>query len=93
MSEVKPEKQVRAQIKQPDRNMNTPSSKSSKWETPISDTQAVASSDDLLTEQEAHMFFDDEEVHTPNTGITEGASGQVEAEPARSLATRSWYHS
>ena len=47
MSQVKPEKLVRAQTKAPDRNINTPSSSSSKWETPISDTQAAIISDYL----------------------------------------------
>ena len=41
---------------------------SSSWEGPISDTQAIALSDHLLTEQEEAAFFSEEEQKRPDIG-------------------------
>ena len=41
---------------------------SSSWEGPISDTQAIAISDHLLTEQEEAAFFSDDEQQGPDIG-------------------------
>ena len=70
MSQVKPERLVKAKRKVPDKDKNIPSSSSSKWETPISDTQAVKISNYLLTEQEAQEFLDEDEVQILNIEIS-----------------------
>ena len=78
--------------KQQRNQVQTSSSSSSKWEAPISDTQAVEISDFLMTNEEENIFcqedgLDDNGTVPSTVRAQEGTTAEVETEDAPS-----WEH-
>ena len=78
--------------KQQRHQLQTSSSSSSRWEAPISDTQAVEISDFLMTNEEENIFFqedgpEDNGTVSSTVQTQEGSTAEVETE-----AAPSWEH-